>query len=469
MDNIRLKIHSVICNLFSVTEDQLTDSAGPGQLAKWDSIGQLRLIMDLEKAFGIQFSVDEVMSINNIGDIVQVISKSSGNPESEESESTTEQTKVVYHPVRVPPQIFWGKGCTSALKSVLSGRVAIVTGSSDYAVKIQERLAVELTSCELMFIKRLSGEPEEIGCLEISRQLKDFAPDIIVAIGGGSTIDAAKLARLIYENPEIDLNEISGLLESVEIRKKTTFVAVPTTYGSGSEASSAVAITKTGHTGKTILVSHEILPEIVFLDPSYGVDASDNILFSSAIDALTHAVEGYVSLVRNPVLESLAGPTIRDILGALKNIVSGEDRYHSIEKLCYSAYYAGLIQNHCSVGLTHSFAHQMGTLGLSHGIANATFLVPVMKYNADRVDSYEKLSHLCGLSSAEELIGSISEIVKATDIIPDGNTLNQILGKKEQIIAGAMGDITFRTNPALLSRQEVEIVFTNTIHGLLNT
>jgi len=468
MEKIRLKVTSVICETFSVTKDEFNDLTGPGNLVKWDSIGQLRLIMQLEKAFDVQLSVDNVMSINNVGDIIDIISNLLGGENLQSQKSTTFSNeineKTIYHPLRMPSQTFWGIDSITMLKTIIEGRVVIVTGSSEYSSKIQKKISNILGGqADKKFIQRPLGEPDNISCQDVAEQFKEIEPEYIIAIGGGSTIDVTKIARLLYENPSIELSAINGILDNFDIKKETKLLAVPTTFGTGSEVSSAAAFSIAGNVGKTILVSHDLLPQKVFLDPSLGYNVGRNILFPSAIDALTHAIEGFVSIIKHPLLDPIACQAVKEILTALRHIIDKNNHEEAIEKLCYSAYYAGIVQNHCSVGLTHSFAHQLSSLGINHGTANAIFLESVMEYNSNRIDLYEKLSFLCGFKSFEDFMLKIRTIIEDSGILPEKKILEKIKEEKNAIVHGAMEDITFRTNPVQLSQSDVETIFDNTI------
>ena len=470
MEKIRSKILSIISEEFSVTENEITDEIGPGDLVKWDSIGQLRLILKLEKQFSIQLTVDDVMSINNVRDIIKIINN---YVEDEEKQSEYNEEKIsitsVVHSVRFPSNTFWGKNSISVLKELDLDRIAVITGSSKYAEGITEKVTDLISKgTSLKAFRRPKGEPTESTILKLSKKLHQFSPDHIIAIGGGSTIDTAKLSWLLYEKPDFKLDDIDGSIIDLKLREKATFIVVPTTFGSGSEVSSAAAFTKENDFGKSILVSHDFIPDQVILDPLLGEGAHLKIIYSSAFDALTHAIEGYVSIIKHPMLEPIAISAIKNIMRAIKKIISDGINTDLLETLCYSAYYAGIIQNHCSVGLTHSFSHQLSHYGVSHGIANAIFLKPVIDYNSKKINTYNNLAIEVGFKSITDLTDDISIALNKSSIIPKKDIIEKIINDKTMIVNGAMGDITFRTNPITLDQGDVESVFDNTMKSLLN-
>ena len=139
-----------------------------------------------------------------------------------------------------------------------------------------------------------------------------------------------------------------------------------------------------------------------------------------------------------------------------------------LETLCNSAYFAGIIQNHCSVGLTHSFAHQLTGYGISHGIGNAMFLNTVMEYNSTRSNRYKVLAEEIGFNSVKDLMDHISLVFINSKITPNQTIIENIIKDKSLIIAGAMSDVTFRTNPVELSKVELETIFDNTMKKMIN-
>ena len=140
------------------------------------------------------------------------------------------------------------------------------------------------------------------------------------------------------------------------------------------------------------------------MDPELGLSASNLTLFSSAFDALTHAIEGYVSIIDKPLLNPIAIIAMKEIIKVLDYITEKNIDIKHLETLCNAAYYAGIIQNHCSVGLTHSFAHQLTSYGVNHGTAVAIFLAPVIEFNSNRSEKYSNLIKEMGLNQLMNLL-----------------------------------------------------------------
>lgn len=459
MKGIETKVYEIISDLFLVSEHEINDNIGPGDLEKWDSLGQIRLIARLEKDFDVAFSVNDVMAITKISDIIQILNKKlSKKIEPEEGKRVEHPSEFGESSLVAPKKVFWGPNSIEALSKLEFAKLVVITGGGKYSTPIKERLKEFLNRTEdIKFLEKPDGEPKISGINYLASELKSFSPNVIMAIGGGSVIDISKLAWALYENPEKSIEDFSTPFSVPPLREKSKFVAIPTTFGTGSEASSAATYSVNEEGNKKIIVSHEFIPDTVVLDPKMGESAPRNLIFSTAFDALTHAIEGYVSLVRNPLVEPYATHAITSIINALNSILEqGVIKEENLKDLCYSAYYAGIVQNNCSVGLTHSIAHQLGGFGIGHGVANAMFLIPVMRYNAERTDKYEELANYCNFKSHKEMFEAIEQIYRNSEVSLSQSDISKLKINKDIIIEGALNDITIKTNPVPASFEDIE-------------
>lgn len=461
MDQLISHIYNIVADKFTVPVEDISDDTGPGDLSDWDSVGQIQLIMRLEKEFNIQLSLEDAMSMNSVKDIISVIKKYTSKQQSETPSNIEAATKTdVASILKLPKATSWGEGSIHALSKVEQKNIVVMTGTSGYAAEIKQKIQKCLQNkATVSFIQKSSGEPKESDIYKVAEILKKESPDLIVAVGGGSCIDTAKLSWVLYENPELEFNDVIKPFSLPTLRKKASFIAIPTTFGSGSEVSSAAAFTKDGSEGKTIIVSHQLIPDQVILDPNLGKSMPLNTVYVSAFDALTHAVEGYVSIVHNLLVDPYAIYSVKSILSALQDIQQQGLTDRSLHVLCRSAYYAGIVQNHCSVGLTHSLAHQLGGYGVSHGLGNALFLTLVMEYNAKGTEKYDQLAEECGFESFDKLISVIQGLFENADILPNSQVLEKIVADKAGIIESAMKDITFKTNPVAPKKDDLESLF----------
>jgi alcohol dehydrogenase len=466
MSEIKNKLFSLIGTQFSIDVNDINDSDGPGDILGWDSIGQLQLILKIEQTFNVSFSIDDVMEINSISDINTLIEDKVGVVSHEENIQDIKKSLTQVVKVQSPHQLYIGSdGMGKVFKEANRNKVAIITGSSGYADEVYRSLEQSFNEdFECVRIAKGSGEPDSGEIKAIAEQLHEFKADIILAAGGGSVIDTAKLAWVLYENPTLDVQQVEIEIGQVSLRKKALFAAIPTTFGSGSEASSAAAFNKDGNLSKTIVVSHQLLPDFVFLESVFGLELPESVLYSSAIDALTHAIEGYVSLIENLYASQLAVSAVRNICSALKDIILRGVNNDNITKLMFGSFWAGVVQNQCSVGATHSLSHQLGAYGIGHGKGNALFLLPVIAVNSKQSHKYQELAIEAGYANTDALIEEIKDIIQESNVLRDIN-YDLLRQNKEVIISGAMRDITFKTNPVSLTSENLDAIIEDVINS----
>jgi alcohol dehydrogenase len=466
MNDVKQTLLSVISSQFSLDVGDIKESDGPGDILGWDSIGQLQLILKIEQTFNVSFSIDDVMSINTISDITNIINEKFVT-EAKTEEKTPVKQLLPLAKNHTPHNIFIGvDGISRLFTQEGVNNIAIVTGSYAYAEELFEMVKNNLgDGFQVTRFAKPSGEPREQEILTLSEQLNEFDADLVLAIGGGSVIDAAKLAWVLYENPSLEMSNIEMSIGNAVHRNKAKLAVIPTTYGSGSEASSAAAFNKQDSISKTIVVSHQMLPDYVFFDPNFGMDMPQGVLFASAMDALTHAIEGYVSLIENSFAENLAVLAINNLISAMKDIILRDVNTENLTKLMYGAYWAGMVQNQCSVGATHALAHQMNSYGLSHGQANSLFILPVFIFNSEKTNKYQTLLIDLDYKHLDELIIDIQNIIQKKKIISDLD-VEMLQSNKESIINGAEKDITFKTNPVSLTHADLSQIFNNALNSI---
>jgi acetaldehyde dehydrogenase/alcohol dehydrogenase len=240
-----------------------------------------------------------------------------------------------------------------------------------------------------------------------------FRPDYIVAIGGGSILDGAKIIRALYEHPNFPLERLNIPFSLPPMGVKCKFCAIPTTAGTGSEASSTAVISD-HDTGKKIpIISHDFLPDLVVLDPNLLVTLSPNLFFISAMDALSHTLEGHVSTLKNHIADGLVLQATKDIIHSLEQFDNININNTSLfEASLRGAFFAGVIQNLKAVGPAHAIAHQLGNSGVPHGLITGSLLPHVMNFNMQDEsvrNKYNTISTMLGLKNPEYLIKHIAE------------------------------------------------------------
>ena len=320
------------------------------------------------------------------------------------------------------PLILSGKEAIRELYNYPSARIAIIHGAS-----FAEKQLYELTfrKKEIRFISRSWKDEPDLDSLQATlRELESFRPDTIIAVGGGSLIDGAKLCRLFYELPyyDVSLNRLNNEL-------KTGFITVPTLIGSGAEVSSAAVYIQDG--SKQMVVSKELLPEVIVYDPRYPAEMSKQEICGSIVDTIAHICEAYVSLIDNRLISYQAEEGLRIIREEITALFNDQDC--DPLALQYASYIGGVVQDHCIVGAAHGVAHQLSEY-YPHRQAVGLLLGPVIRLNSQNSEVKEKYIRLCkeaGFKDLNDLLLLIEKINECSGISKKRAELREILLKKE--------------------------------------
>lgn len=446
MTSTKAKLYTVLSDHFLIAESEITDILAPGDIPMWDSLGQIQLMLRLEKDFAIQLSVDEVMSIHNVGDMIKVLEKKTGAPKQDASPIVVADTSL-----SMPAAVSIGRGAIQKLKAEVSGNVCVVLSKSRYAESIAKTFEGILLHAAVSFVYRDAGEPTVESISRVAERLQECKPTTVIAVGGGSTIDTAKLALALTELGAGSLRDLTD--RDLPKSLRTALVAVPTLFGSGAEASSAAIFQKGANGEKSILFSHALLPSRVILDPNLAGEVAHESFLAGLWDALSHAIEGSVSSLKNSLVMPYAGTAVRSLLRMLSEGAS----VNALDELCEASFFAGVVQNHTSVGLAHAVAHQLNRYGIPHGIATGMLLPSVIELNHSKdATVYGPLLQEARVRSVSELSGLIHSAVKASGVVPSTTVLNTLVRERSEIAIGALNDRTIRTNPVRVTQQDIE-------------
>ena len=252
--------------------------------------------------------------------------------------------------------------------------------------------------------------------------MRKFEPDVIVAIGGGSPIDAAKAMWVFYEYPEKTFDDIKDPFTMPKLRTKAIFVAIPSTSGTASEVTAFSVITDYSTNIKYPLADFEITPDIAILDTDIPQTMPEKLTAHTGMDALTHAIEAYVATARSDFSDPLALKAISDIYDCLVDSYHGDKEARG--KMHIAQCLAGMAFSNALLGIAHSLAHKTGAVfDIPHGCCNAILLPSVIQYNS-RVcmDRYADIAKAIGLPGATDkqltdaLVESIKELNRKLDI-----------------------------------------------------
>ncbi|MEB3343360.1 bifunctional acetaldehyde-CoA/alcohol dehydrogenase [Okeania sp.] len=297
---------------------------------------------------------------------------------------------------RVPPKIYFKYGALPVAMRELAGkkRAFVVTDKPIYELGMTRGLENVLDELEIKYDIFYDVEPDP-SLDTVNRGLdlmRKFNPDVIIAIGGGSPMDAAKIMWLMYEHPEIEFEGLA--MRFMDIRKrvyelpalgeKAILVAIPTTSGTGSEVTPFAVVTDRQNDIKYPLADYALTPSMAIVDPELVLNMPKGLTAFGGIDALTHAVEAYVSVLASEYTNGLALKAIGLIFKYLPSAYNnGANDPKAREKMHYAATIAGMAFANSFLGICHSIAHQLGAIfHVPHGLANALMISHIIRYNA---------------------------------------------------------------------------------------
>ncbi len=290
---------------------------------------------------------------------------------------------------RVPSDTYFNVGAIANLRQVETDRVLIVTDADTEARGVLDGLRPYLGAAAVHVFSEITPEPTEAQVRAGVDVLAKMGPDTIVAVGGGSVMDAAKAMRLFHESPALTMRELA--LPFLDARKRVAqypggpheikLIAMPTTAGTGSEVSPAAVITAGDR--KLTLVDYSLVPDMAIVEPTLTVTMPPTVTADTGVDALTHALEAYVSIFASPYTDSFCLQAVHLILEALPRAVEHGDDIEARTTMANAATIAGLAFSNAFVGANHALAHAAGArFGIAHGRANGIFLPHVLRYNA---------------------------------------------------------------------------------------
>jgi len=297
---------------------------------------------------------------------------------------------------RTPEKVYHKKGSLGVALAELKGqkeKVFIVTDEFLYKKGYTKNVEKYLNEMGINHYTFFDVQPDPTlgNALAGVEAMRRFAPDCVLAFGGGSPIDAAKIMWVMYEHPEVDFHDLA--MRFMDIRKrinpfpkmgaKANFIAVPTTAGSGSEVTPFAVITdeKTGI--KYPLADYELLPNIAIVDIDYMMDMPPGLTAASGVDVLTHALEAYASMLATDYTDGMALTAIRSVFTYLPIAYTDGKNEQAREKMADASTVAGMAFANAFLGVCHSMAHKLGAAyDLAHGVANALMINEVIRFNA---------------------------------------------------------------------------------------
>ncbi len=304
------------------------------------------------------------------------------------------------------PRIVFGEDALAYLEQIEGQRAFIVTDACVQALGFVDMVQQRLSNAGLECCAFTQVEPEpSFQMVKLcAKAMEEYRPDWVVGLGGGSCMDAAKAAWFLYERPDIELEAINPV-EQFGLRSKARLLTIPTTAGSGSEATHAAVVSDLENHRKLELVSNELLADITIVDPIFSSKMPPQLTADTGIDVLVHAVESFNNTFSNDFCDGLSLQAIRLVFDYLPRAVElGESDMEAREKMANAAAIAGITIANSNISLAHAMGHSAGAIfGIPHGRVTAIFLPPSIEYFCSRAGSrYMPIAHLLGLPTQDE-------------------------------------------------------------------
>ena len=319
-----------------------------------------------------------------------------------------------------PRTIVIGEGALDYLKEVKGKRVLIVTDKVIHKLDFVEKVANYLKEAglEVTIFDDVESEPSMETIVKGAEFARKYGPDWFIGLGGGSCMDAAKAIWVLYENSEIPVDGINPL-EKLGLRKKARLICIPTTSGTGSDATWATVITDVRDERKLELASREIVADIIILDPELPKSMPPRLVADTGLDALTHAIEGYVTQWSNDFSDALAIKAIQIVFKYLPRAYRNPEDKEAKEKMHNAATIAGISFGNSQAGIAHAMGHSLGAIfHVPHGRSVDLFLSYSIEYGArEAMRRYADIARAIGIEAKtdEEAVEKLIEAVRRLD------------------------------------------------------
>lgn len=384
----------------------------------------------------------------------------------------------------LPRDLYHGKGSLEELKSLTGKKAIVVVGGGSMKRNGFLDKAVDYlkeAGMEVQLFENVEPDPSVDTVMRGAKAMAEFQPDWIVAMGGGSPIDAAKAMWVFYEYPDTSFEDLITPFSFPTLRTKAKFCAIPSTSGTATEVTAFSVITDYSKGIKYPLADFNITPDVAIVDPALAETMPQKLTAHTGMDAMTHAIEAYVSTLHCDYTDPLALHAIKLIHNNLKKSYDGDmsarDTMHNAQCL------AGMAFSNALLGIVHSMAHKTGAAfsggHIIHGCANAMYLPKVIKYNSKNTEAAERYAEIAKFidlkgETTEELVDAlIAELrsmndqlnipqaiknygaggVKADESIIDEK---EFMDKLPETAKNAISDACTGSNPRIPTQEEME-------------
>ncbi|OUO94090.1 iron-containing alcohol dehydrogenase [Cloacibacillus sp. An23] len=376
----------------------------------------------------------------------------------------------------LPRDLYHGKGALAELRSLKGKRAFVVVGGGSmkrfgFLDKAEQYL--KEAGMEVRLYEGVESDPSVETVMRGAAAMREFQPDWIVAMGGGSPIDAAKAMWVFYEHPEVTFEQLCVPFSFPTLRTKARFCAIPSTSGTATEVTSFAVITDNAKGVKYPLADFNITPDVAIVDPELAETMPKKLTANTGMDAMTHAIESYVSTMHCEYTDPLALHAIELINANLVKSYNGDMAARA--KMHDAQCLAGMAFSNALLGITHSMAHKTGAAfsggHIVHGAANAMYLPKVIRFNAVEPEAAERYAqiarfiHLKG-DTTEELVAALVNRINEMNAelnIPsrikdyEGGIIDEkeFMEKLPHVAELAVGDACTGSNPRKITPEQM--------------
>jgi alcohol dehydrogenase class IV len=373
----------------------------------------------------------------------------------------------------VPRDIVYGENALDRLATLKGKRAALVTGGSSMKkTGFLDKAAALLKKAgmETIVIDGVEPNPSVETVLRGAKDMLAFNPDWIVAIGGGSALDAAKVMWCFYEHPDIKFEDIITPGSMPALRNKARFAAIPSTSGTASEITAFSVITDTKNHIKYPIVAADMVPDVAILDPALPACMPATVTANTGMDVMAHATEAVVSIAATSFTDPYAIEAIRLVMDNLPIAYAKPDNMVARANMHNASALAGMAFTNASLGLVHSLAHKIGgEFGVTHGLANAILLPYIIDYNRKSTKKYEVAEQALGVKDLADEIRRLNKMlgIPATFKACDEVDFNEkkFLDVLDRMSANALADPCTLTNPGKPTVADVKAIYEAAYYG----
>ena len=373
----------------------------------------------------------------------------------------------------LPRDIYYGKGSMDQLKSLKGKKAVLVIGGGsmkrcgfvDKALNYLKEAGIETK-----LIEGVEPDPSVETVIKGAETMRQFEPDWIIAMGGGSPIDAAKAMWIFYEYPDLTFEDAIKPFSLPELRQKAKFIAIPSTSGTASEVSRSIVISDNEKGLKHGVGNMEMMPDIAICDPEVTMSMPAKITAETGMDALTHALEALASNRANYVSDILASQAAQDIMETLPVAYENGSDLKAREIMVEASMVAGMAFTNVSLGIVHSMAHTLGGIfHVSHGLADAVILPYIIRYNEQNEaakEVYANFAKRIGVENLYEAVEALNTKINIPkcfkEILPDEEAY---MAKLDEMAALTKADGCTKTNPVIPEIDEFKELFIKVYRG----